>query len=162
MPFKEPFELGPFSVDAEGGLSLIRRDVPGGFSVRWRGRAIHARLERSGDSGGHLHIQANLGRIPSTVSDPEARAECLTLLRGLRSALPEAWQVRLLPDHREQLQVYTVVVLPITVTNLVTELAAFVLDLEPWLDLIDQSGSGSLATIAGSPGAAPVRSGFRR
>ena len=47
MPFKEPFILGPFSVDAEGRLSLSRQDVSPGFSVRWRGRVVHARLDQN-------------------------------------------------------------------------------------------------------------------
>ena len=94
---------------------------------------------------GRLNIQSSLGRIPSTASDPETRAACFDMLRALLATFPKAWNVRLLPDHQPQLEVETVVHLPITVTNLVTELTLFVLALSPYLDLLDQAG---LRTVA--------------
>src|ERR1700678_2047483 len=100
MPFKEPFLLGPFSVDAEGRLSPTRQDVSPGFSVRWRRRIVHARLVRNEVPDGHLSIQSSLGRIPSSASNPAARLECLAVLRSLLHALPKTWVVRLLPDHQ--------------------------------------------------------------
>jgi hypothetical protein len=150
MPFKGPFKLGPFSVDEAGRLSPERRDVAPGFSVRWRGRVVHARLMQSVANDGHLHLQSSLGRIPSTASDPMARAACITMLRPLLNALPKDWSVRLLPDHQPQLEVETVVNLPITVTNLVTELTSFLLLLSPYLDLMDQAGVG-LVTATPDP-----------
>ncbi len=140
MPFKEPFVLGPFSVDAEGRLSLTRQDVSPGFSVRWRGRVVQARLMQNDSGDGHLCLQSSLGRIPSTASDPATRVACLSTLRDMRGALPEAWSVRLLPDHQPRLEVKTMVALPITVTNLVAELASFLLVLSPYLDLMDEAG----------------------
>jgi hypothetical protein len=140
MPFKEPFILGPFSVDAEGRLSPARPGVSPGFSVRWRGRVVHARLEQNAAQGGRLHIRSSLGRIPSTASDPVTRAACFTMLRSLLSALPHAWCARLLPDHQPELEVETVVALPITVTNLVAELTLFLIILCPYLDLMDRAG----------------------
>jgi hypothetical protein len=153
MPFKGSFKLGPFSVDQEGRLSPLRQDVSPGFCVRWRGRIVHARLVQSDASDGHLFVQASLGRIPSTASDPAVRAACFTMLRTLLSALPKDWSVRLLPDHQPQLDVETVVILPITVTNLVTELTSFLLHLSPYLDLMDQAGVGLVAV---APGPSPM------
>jgi hypothetical protein len=146
MPFRESFILGPFSVDAAGRLYPVRPDVSPSFSVRWRGRVVHARLVQSNARDGHLYIQSSLGRIPSTASDPAIRAACFTMLRNLLSALPETWSARLLPDHQPQLEVETIVALPITVTNLVTELTLFLLVLSPYLDLMDQAGVGLVAT----------------
>ena len=140
MPFKEPFTLGPFIVDSEGSLSPAHPGVSPGFSVRWRGRVVHARLDHSVGHAGHLHIQSGLGRIPSTASDPVTRAACLAMLQGLLSALPDTWSARLLPDHQPQLEVESTVALPITVTNLVVELTLFLLSLSPYLDLMDQAG----------------------
>ena len=142
MPFKEPFILGPFSVDATGRLSPASDDVSPGFSIRWRGRAVHARLLREEFSDGRLYIQSSLGRIPSTASDPATRLTCLAMLRSLLSALPETWAARLPPDHQPRLEVESIVTLPITVTSLVTELALFLLILSPYLDLMDQAGFG--------------------
>ena len=139
MAFLEPFMLGPFSVDVDGGLTPARRDVPAGFSIRWHGRAVHARLVQDKDQEGHLSIQSSLGRI---------RAACLTMLQKLLNALPEGWKVRLLPDHQPRLEVETDVALPITVYNLVTEMTLFLLTLSPYLDLMDEAGVGLI------PGAA--------
>lgn len=148
MPFKVPFTLGPFSVDSEGRLSPARQGVSPGFKVRWRGRVVHAKLVQNDSRDGHLHVQSNLGRIPSTASDPTTRAACFAMLRPLLPALPQTWNVRLLPDHQPQLEVETVVTLPITVTNLVTELTSFLLILSPYLDLLDQTG---VTAVTGGP-----------
>jgi hypothetical protein len=64
------------------------------------------------------------------------------MLRNVLGALPDTWTARLLPDHQSQLEVETVVALPITVTNLVTELTLFLLALSPYLELMDQAGLG--------------------
>jgi hypothetical protein len=140
MPFKDSFTIGPFSVDAEGRLSPARQDVSPGFSIRWHGRTVHARLDQRDGLDGRLHIRSSLGRIPSTASDPVTRIACLAMLRSLVTELPDAWLARLLPDHQPQLEVDTVVTLPITVTNLVAELTLFLLALSPYLDLMDRAG----------------------
>lgn len=146
MSFKESFILGPFSVDAEGRLSPAHEGISPGFSVQWRGRVVHADLEQSVDRDGRLHIRCSLGRIPSTASDPVTRVACFTALRNVLSALPHAWGARLLPDHQPQLEVESVVILPITVTNLVVELTLFLLVLSPYLDLMDRAGVRPVAS----------------
>lgn len=150
MPFKEPFILGPFSVDSEGRLSPARPGISPGFSVRWRGRVVHARLEQCVGHDGCLHIRSSLGRIPSTASDPVTRVGCITMLRSLLNALPPAWSARLLPDHQPQLEVETSVDLPITVTNLVAELTLFLIILSPYLDLMDRAGVTLVASLSES------------
>jgi hypothetical protein len=149
MPFKEPFILGPFSVDAEGRLSPAHQGVSPGFSVRWRGRVVHARLGQTDGRDGHLYLRSSLGRIPSSASDPVTRAACFTMVRSLLSALPRDWGARLLPDHQPQLEVESTVTLPITVTNLVVDLTLFLLVLSPYLDLMDQSGVRLVASLSG-------------
>jgi hypothetical protein len=147
MPFKGSFKLGPFSVDQEGRLSLDHPDVSPGFSIRWRGRVVHARLVQSDAQDGRLFIQSSLGRIPSTASDSSTRVACFTMLRTLMSGLPQDWSVRLLPDHRPHLELETVITLPISVTNLVAELASFLLRLTPYLDVMDQAGLRPVASV---------------
>jgi hypothetical protein len=142
------FKLGPFSVNPEGGLTLMRADISPGFTIRWRGRSVYARLLQRDIRDGHLFLQSSLGRIPSTASDPGARTACLAMLRSLLSELPNDWNVRLLPDHQPQLEVNTTVTLPITVTNLVSELTMFLLQLSPYLDLMDQVGVGPVTSAA--------------
>jgi hypothetical protein len=142
VPFIGSFKLGPFSVNPEGGLTITHPDISPGFTIRWRGRSVHARLLQSDIRDGHLFLQSSLGRIPSTASDPGVRSECLAMMRSLLSELPRDWNVRLLPDHQPQLEVATTVTLPITVTSLVSELTLFLLQLSPYLDLMDQTGVG--------------------
>ena len=145
MPFKEPFVLGPFSIDREGRLSPLRRDVSPGFSVRWQGRAVHAQMTRH-DAGGSLSIYSSLGRIPSTATDPALRTACLAVLKGLAGALPDGWTLRMTPDHQPQLAAETEIGFPITVTDLVTELTSFLVDLSPYLDLLNQAGIRPVAS----------------
>jgi hypothetical protein len=140
MPFKEPFILGPFSVDGEGRLSPTHRGVSPGFNVGWRGRVVHARLDRGDGGDGMLRIRSSLGRIPSTASDPVNRLACFTMLRNLLNSLPATWGARILPDHESQLELESVISLPITVTNLVVELTLFLLALSPYLELMDRAG----------------------
>jgi hypothetical protein len=140
MPFKGSFLLGPFSVDRHGRLSPASHDISPGFSIQWRRRVVHARLAQRDSQCGHLAIQSRLGRIPSSASDPATRLACFTMLQNLLYALPRAWTMRLLPDHQPQLNWETCVSLPITATNLVTELTIFLLLLSPYLDLMDKAG----------------------
>jgi hypothetical protein len=154
MPFKGHFVVGPFAVDAEGRLSPARHDVAPGFSIRWRGRVIHARLLQDDPLDGRLHIRSSLGRIPSTASDPATRLACFAMLRTILGSLPPAWSARLLPDHQPQLEVENLVNLPITVTNLVTELALFSLIMTPYIDLMNQAGVGLVNAKITTPTAA--------
>ncbi len=71
------------------------------------------------------------------------------MLRSLLGALPHNWAARLLPDHQPQLEVETIVGLPITVTSLVVELTLFLLGLSPYLDLMDEAGLRLVAPPAG-------------
>ena len=148
MPFMESFELGPFSVDAAGRLYPTRPDVSPAFSIRWRGRVVRAHLVQRDTLDGRLFIQCSLGRIPSTASDPATRVACFKMLRNVLGALPDTWTARLLPDHQPQLEVETSVTLPITVTNLVTELTLFLLALSPYLELMDQAGLGRVSAAS--------------
>lgn len=140
MPFKEPFILGPFSVDPEGRLSPAHAGLSPGFNVRWHGRVVHALLDQCEVTHGRLRIRSSLGRIPSTASDPATRLACIATLSGLQKSLPRAWVARLLPDHQPQLESESVVSLPITVTDLVVELTLCLLALSPYLDLMDRAG----------------------
>ena len=143
MSSTETFTLGPFLVEAGGRLRPARSDQPPGFRVRWRGRVVHAVVTSDGSDGtgnGRLRIETILGRVPSTSPEPSSRLASLRTLRDLAEALPDTWTIRLLPDYQPRLDVETAIELPITVTNLVTELTTFLLDLSPYLDLMDQAG----------------------
>jgi hypothetical protein len=142
MPFDAPFMLGPFAVDAMGRLAPRGPNALPGFFFRWRGRMIRARFEQSSPAHGQLVLQATLGRVPSTANprDPGLRTQSFQLLHLLPRVLPGPWRVVLLPDHRVQLEANSQVVLPITATDLLVELTRFLLELAPYLDVLDEAG----------------------
>ena len=142
MLFEAPFKLGPFTVDAEGGLSPCIPEAAPAFLFRWRDRMVRARLVRADQEGGQLALQATLGRVPSTASTPEGalRSRSFALLHWLPRPLPPEWRVCLLADHRVILEAAPRITLPVTATALLTELTCFLLALSPYLDLLDEAG----------------------
>jgi hypothetical protein len=142
MPFDAPFMLGPFAVDAMGRLAPRGPTALPGFFFRWRGRLIRARFEQTDPERGQLALHATLGRVPSTANprDSGLRPQSFQLLRLLPRALPGPWQVLLLPDHSVQLEAASQVTLPITAVDLLVELTRFLLELAPYLDLLDEAG----------------------
>jgi hypothetical protein len=146
MSFDAPFMLGPFAVDAMGRLAARGSNALPGFLFRWRGRLIRAKFEQSNWQLGQLILQATLGRIPSTANprDPGSRQQSFQLLQMLPRSLPSPWRMMLLPDHCVRLEANTQGSLPITVTDLLAELTRFLLELAPYLDLLDEAGIASV------------------
>lgn len=142
MPFDAPFMLGPFAVDAMGRLAPRGPNALPGFFFRWRGRVIRAKFEQSEAAPDRLVLQATLGRVPSTANprDSGLRPQSFQLLHQLPRALPGPWRLLLLPDHRVQLEADVPVTLPITAVDLLVELTRFLLELAPYLDLLDEVG----------------------
>jgi hypothetical protein len=134
--------LGPFHVDAEGGLLPIEPGAPPAFTFRWRDRLIRAVLVPDDPPERRLRLRARLGRMPSSVRPAEAarRGPGFALLRGLHAALPADWQIGLGPDHGVLLEAMRPVALPITATGLVSEVTCFLLTLAPYLDVLDEAG----------------------
>ncbi len=142
MPFDVPFMLGPFSVDAMGRLAPRAPDAMPGFFFRWRGRLVRAKFEQMDPNRGQLVLLATLGRVPSTAHprDSALRSHSFQLLHLLPRTLPGPWRVSLLPDHRVHLEANSHVTLPVTATALLVELTQFLLELAPYLDLLDEAG----------------------
>jgi hypothetical protein len=140
MPFDAPIKLGPFSVDAEGRLTLKHAGAGPNFHFRCHGRLIHVRLDRAGAETGRLTLRIILARIKSTAGTPDTtlRPRSFALLRWLHGALPPAWRAALLADHRFCLETDVIIPLPITVVGLISELTRFALELAPHLELMDK------------------------
>lgn len=140
--------LGPFRVDAEGGLVPIEPGAPPCFTCRWRDRLIHAVLVPDDPPDRCLRLRARLGRMPSSARPAEAarRGPGFALLRELHAILPAAWQVGLAPDHGVLLEATRAVATPITATGLVSEVTCFLLMLAPYLDVLDEAGLAVPAT----------------
>lgn len=154
MPLGPDFVLGPFTVAGNGRLSLCGADRPPGFSVRWRGCAVHAEV-----LVGRLVLQAVPGRVPSTAAGDAARREALfAALRRLPASLPDTWTVALLADHRVQVTGEEVLHMPTSAVELVTLMTGFLLVLAPYLDLLAELGVGAASTApsAGALGSANV------
>jgi hypothetical protein len=142
MLFHAPFKLGPFSVDAMGLISPEMDRMPTGFTFRWHGRAMYARL-RVGDEGRMtVSLSAQLGWVPSTAlgKDASIRYRTLAVVRALPRSLPNGWRVCLLPDHQCRLEVQTEMEMPTTATALLSELTGVLLRLEPYLQVLNDAG----------------------
>jgi hypothetical protein len=153
-PFTGLFTLGAFSVDQHGRLLPRVPEMPPGFGFRWRMRDVRARLvSATGAPRGRLLLQATLGRVPSTALDgaDELRPQSFAVVRALNRALPSDWRVRLLADHSVLLETSAAVGLPVTATSLLTEITRFLLELDPYLDLLDEVGLTASDPVAGEP-----------
>jgi hypothetical protein len=96
---------------------------------------------QQGQQEGVLRINTAIGRVPSTATgDTGARREVFAAVRGLTAAVPQDWRLGLLPDHQVMLQVQRPIALPITATGLLTQITAFLLELAPYLELMDETG----------------------
>jgi len=148
MPFDAPFRLGPFIVDEAGRLSPGAPDSFPSFSVCWRDRVLHLRLVQApspGSARGSLGVEVVLGRVPSTAgggaaSGPARREDAFAVLRGLPPVLPAGWEVALLADHRVRLALQTGLDVPTRASALVTEVTLLLLELAPYLDVLDEAG----------------------
>ena len=152
-----PCVLGPFAVDGAGRLCLSEPDRPAGFGFRWRDRVMRAQIGPSGQ----LAMQATLGRVPSTASPDQAclRPHSFATVRVLQGGLPQAWRVRLMPDHRVILSTEATVALPISAEALLVEITRFLLGLSPYLDLLDEVGAVPGFAEPMSPGSAVLAAG---
>jgi hypothetical protein len=142
MPFDAPFKLGPFTVDSGGRISPGDPEAAPAFLFRWRDRVVRARLGQAGAADGQLSLQGIIARVASTAGTPDEtlRPRSFALVRWLEKSVPAAWQVRLLADHRVWLETETRIGLPITAAALITEITRFLLELAPYLDLLDETG----------------------
>jgi hypothetical protein len=130
-----PMPLGPFLVGDGGRLEVRRQDSQPGFSFQWRGRRFIVRLASQ-----RLYFAVPAGRVPSTASGAGRRAQALALLRTLPQALQPGWSLRLLPDHRIQLEIEQHMDWPTTIGALMAPVIALVMDAAPLLDVMDEDG----------------------
>jgi hypothetical protein len=133
---------GPFLVDQAGGLTPAGDPLPA-LRFAWRGRGCEARIE-----AGRISLTAQAGRIPFTAEGRAARPGVFALLGEMPAALPQGWQLRLLPDHRVHLAVERSIPEVATATQLVGAMVSFALALDPYLDRLESAGlSGAAGTV---------------
>jgi hypothetical protein len=132
-----PLPLGPFLVEDGGRLTFRDNTTTPAFSFQWRGRRFAVRLQ-----GEHLHFAVTVGRVPSTMGAGPRRSGALALLAALRQTVPQGWAMRLLPDHRIQLETDQDLVWPATVAALLTPIIALLLCAAPVIDVMDENGLG--------------------
>ncbi len=146
MPFASDIVLGPFTVDRDGRLSPRDPERLRGFSARWRGCAVHARLVE-----GKIALRATLGRVPSSLGAARTLREPLfAVLRDLPAELPRSWRLRLNPDHTVALDSEEAFDLPASAVDLVVVISRFLLALAPYLDLLASTGVAGLPPEEGS------------
>jgi hypothetical protein len=154
MTFDAPFKLGPFAIDAEGRLTPYEPASAPAFLFRWHDRVVRARLGRADADTGRLTLQMALARVRSSASatDEALRPRSFMLLHWLERSVPHGWRMALTADHYVWLATDMAVALPITAAALLTEIACFVLDLAPYLDLMDEVGLTVPRLAAATPG----------
>jgi hypothetical protein len=135
LPSQGGFRVGPFMVDALGHLTPWELLHPPGFHFAWRDRTMQAEL-----ADGVLSVTARLGRVPSSLGGEALRPPVFDALRGLPRALPAPWRVRVLPDHQVALDWSAPMEHPVLATSLITGLTCFLLQLNPYLDMLEEVG----------------------
>jgi hypothetical protein len=139
MPGMDHVALGPFMVAADGVLTPMR---PPELRFAWRGRDCAAVLAE-----GQMTLSAEVGAVPYTVEQPDARPVAFAELGALPEHLPEGWRVRLLPDHRVKLESAVRLGDNTTATTLLTAMVGFALALDPYLDRLELVGVGSPGSV---------------
>lgn len=145
MQFDASYRLGPFKVDADGGL-MPPVDRLARFRVNWRGCAVSAGMRAERDESAeevvNLELSAIIGRVPSSASGgPPQRENALELLRRMAGTARGGLTVGLSADHRLVLQAERRLEVPVTARRLVAEVTDFVLEVAPYLDLAGESGA---------------------
>ena len=149
MPLDAPFQLGPFTVNEEGRLSLASAEALPRFSIEWRGGRVDAALAvGAARELGELSLCATVGRVPSTAADAAGqRAAVFAALRSLPATLPPGWRADLTADHRVAVLSATKVEMPTTVEHLLSDITMFLLALGPYLDLLAGIGVAGAGTV---------------
>lgn len=142
MPLDMPFQLGPFMVDEQGGVTPPA-DRDARFTVRWRGCLVRAAMRPLASGGGvTLGLQAVLGRVPSSASASEAERESvLAALREVADHRPAGLRFALSADHQAILHGEEDIALPVTARVLVAQVSRFLLDVAPYLDFVGEAGA---------------------
>ena len=87
-------------------------------------------------------------RVPSSVGlGAEQRQTILTLTQVLPRLIPASWKWRLRADHSITLETRLLIDLPVSAVALVSELAAFLLQLDPYLLELDANLPPSAAQL---------------
>jgi hypothetical protein len=129
--------FGSFLVDETGRISPRVTERPPSFSVRWRGRRIGVRLQDD-----RIALRASLGMVPSTAALPNhaLRARSFEAVQWLSSRLPTGWRVEVPPDYRVNIEAETMAGMLPTAISLIAEVTRFILELDPFLDFLDEHG----------------------
>jgi len=128
--------MGPFEVDPTGALFPRDGDAPPCFGFAWRNREVGARL-----IGDVLRLTARVGRVPSSAANVP-RVPAFEALRGMRNALPEDWKVSVEASHAVRIEIETRLAGKLTAAGLMTALTRQMLELGPYLDLLEEAGVG--------------------
>ncbi|HEY2131373.1 MAG TPA: hypothetical protein VGH36_00105 [Acetobacteraceae bacterium] len=155
-----PFRRGPFAVDEAMRLSPAEAADTPAFRLRWRDRAVHVRMAQApdGSDSGVLALRTIVGRVPSTAEravgreGAARRRRAFSVMLGWPGLLPRTWCVRLLSDHRVGLEAELRLELPASAATLLGALSLFLLELAPYLDLLDETGMGAAGLAADDAG----------
>jgi hypothetical protein len=141
---RTPLRIGPFTVDQFGMLSPSSPTLFPAFTLRWRGRLVRASLmqEMMPSETWQLGFSSRVGRIPSTATQTAQRGHVLQMMRHLPTMLPEGWRLMLRADHTIELIGVATIIMPVSAVGLITAITSFLLELDPYLCVLDEGGIG--------------------
>jgi hypothetical protein len=140
--------LGPFIIDSRGMLTPGSPDRFPAFTVQWRRILVRARLvqaaqENAADLPDRLEFSARLGRVPSsarTTENANQRTAALQVLRRMHELLPPGWRLLLRADHSVEVAAHVPILMPVSAVSLITEVTMFLLNLEPYFNVLEEGG----------------------
>lgn len=156
MPSALRTMFGPFALARNGRFAPADPGAPPAFTIVWRKRLVTVeigdRLASPGEPG-TLVLEVALGQVPSTgvreMADARLmlRAKLLSAMRVIPAFLPDGWSLRLMPDHTVLLRASRAIEFPVSISELLSEVALFVLALDPYLDVVEEEGLAAPSTI---------------
>ena len=146
-----PVQVGTIALDASGGLTWRSPDEPLRFGFLYRDIEFHAKLELAPEP--RVVLTAALGRLPYSVELGTGRQlmrrvlEATALLSNGRIWLSESQDMQLHGEARPPL--------PLTPPGIMATLAAVLLALRPYLDLLGQLLDGANKRKPAAPSREP-------
>lgn len=135
-PLPTTLHIGPFHVGLDGQLMPAGTEAPVRFHFRWRGRRIQAELGPLR----RLHLSVLAARVPYSAEDAARRPAVLAAFLALRAAVAPSLSAVLTAAHELRLE-QTASLEATTASRLVTALTLFVLQVDPYFDLVEEAGA---------------------
>ena len=131
---EETFEFGSLTVAGDGRLQLGREGPPLSFTLINRG--LHLRCLWQKEPSAALLVKADLGKLPYSIEAPTGRSMIKRLIAATSTG--KQWRFSLTEEQDMRLEAVLAPPAPHTLVSIVASLAAFILEVRPYTDLMAQ------------------------